>query len=86
MTSRRLCRAEFERLFLLLYPSLVKAGGHDAVHSVYIAVLDGELYKDTVRSRRKVLAWVLALIREQVQVQFREEKRQFGRRRINERD
>lgn len=92
--ERRLCRDEFERVFLSLYPALCKATSLDAVHSVFLAVVEGELWRDVPartgngngRGTHQIKTWFLGLVKQEAKDQYRKEKQEFGSRRIHEMD
>ena len=62
------------------------ASDQDSVHTVLATILEQETYKDRWRSKKQVKVWLIGLIKKQRQVQWWTEKREFGRRRITDRD
>jgi DNA-directed RNA polymerase specialized sigma24 family protein len=89
--QRNLCRAEFEKLFEEMYLELVRVlerrgQDADAVHTVYVEVMDSREYLDLDRNKKQVKEWLLGKIKYQCKVQYRTERSEFGRRRINQGD
>lgn len=83
---------EFERNFLALYEDLIQSArrkGEDgvaAIHDVYVAVRDQSLYRAISRSKKKTRLWLVRKVWKQMRKGRETEKREYGERRINEKD